>query len=209
MGEYARHNGERIKIGTCEDMYYLRADQARIVIPERGNVDPIADAAGIRFRFPFPDEDSKRPGDFDDHDRGIALYGLAVPEGVDHGHVQFVSSRGFNVCLPCPESPEGKAFPHTIHRNGYPGPVRIVQQRVWEGHLALVLECGGCAHRWRCPELSDAGDVVTVLLDQAERTRRQDERDSRADWYQEIAARIVKGYTDPPAWVAASATVTA
>ena len=29
MGEYAKYAGERVKIGTCEDMYYLRDDQAK------------------------------------------------------------------------------------------------------------------------------------------------------------------------------------
>ncbi len=31
MGEYAIYRGERIKIGTCEDMYYLRPDQVHLV----------------------------------------------------------------------------------------------------------------------------------------------------------------------------------
>ena len=31
MGEYASYLGERIKIGTCENMYYLRADQRHLV----------------------------------------------------------------------------------------------------------------------------------------------------------------------------------
>lgn len=29
MGEFAKYNGNEIKIGICENMYYLRADQAR------------------------------------------------------------------------------------------------------------------------------------------------------------------------------------
>ena len=75
MGEYATRKdiGERIKIGTCESMYYLRADQAREVYAEPGNVDPIADAAAIRFRFPFPDEDGIEPGNFDDHARHMRI----------------------------------------------------------------------------------------------------------------------------------------
>jgi hypothetical protein len=59
MGEYARYNGSDIKIGTCEDMYYLRADQAHLVTaPVDGMLDPIKYAAQIRFRFPFPEEDA-------------------------------------------------------------------------------------------------------------------------------------------------------
>lgn len=30
MGEYATYKGQEIKIGTCEDCYYLRADQRHL-----------------------------------------------------------------------------------------------------------------------------------------------------------------------------------
>jgi hypothetical protein len=30
MAEYAFFMGERIKLGTCENLYYLRADQAKL-----------------------------------------------------------------------------------------------------------------------------------------------------------------------------------
>ena len=65
MGEYAKFQGQSIKIGTCENMYYLRADQAAMVQPESGNVDPIRDRESLRFRFPFPDEDNVLPGEFE------------------------------------------------------------------------------------------------------------------------------------------------
>lgn len=54
MGEFAKFNGTEIKIGTCENMYYLRADQAPLVLPVPNSLDPVAQAASIRFRFPFP-----------------------------------------------------------------------------------------------------------------------------------------------------------
>ena len=73
MGEYAMFQGEQIKMGTCEQMYYLRADQAHLVKPLEGNVDPIKDAGEIRFRFPFPDEDHVPPGEFNDYDRTVVL----------------------------------------------------------------------------------------------------------------------------------------
>ena len=62
MGEYAKYNGQQIKIGTCESMYYLRADQAHLVQAMSGNVNPITDCESIRFRFPFPEEDGCKPG---------------------------------------------------------------------------------------------------------------------------------------------------
>jgi hypothetical protein len=55
MGEYATYNGENIKLGTCESMYYLRADQRHLISGYRFD-------GGDRFRFPFPDEDDIEPG---------------------------------------------------------------------------------------------------------------------------------------------------
>ena len=40
MGEYAKYQGEEIKIGTCEDLYYLRADQAFKVEGIDNSLDP-------------------------------------------------------------------------------------------------------------------------------------------------------------------------
>src|SRR5260221_7419635 len=135
MGEYARYNGQEVKIGTCENMYYLRADQARKVTPLPNSVDPVKDAASIRFRFPFPDEDSFEPGSGKFHDanynRSVAISGVEVPEGVEHSTIQFSSGHGYLVSLPCPESTEGKGF--TFHHNGFAGAAHIVQQRCIDG----------------------------------------------------------------------------
>jgi|ERR1700722_4953019 len=73
MGEYAGFRGDQVKIGTCEQMYYLRADQAHLVRALPGNVDPLKDAEHLRFRFPFPDEDHIQPGAFGDFDRTVVL----------------------------------------------------------------------------------------------------------------------------------------
>jgi hypothetical protein len=72
MGEYAMYHGEKVKIGTCESMYYLRIEQASAVDPLPGNVNPATDT-GLFFRLPFPDEDNIEPGSFKDHDRGHRL----------------------------------------------------------------------------------------------------------------------------------------
>ncbi len=199
MGEYAGYNGQSIKIGTCESMYYLRADQAHLVTPESGSVDPIRDAASIRFRFPFPEEDGTQPGDFEDYSKSLALPGLAVPDEVSHYSVQF-TAKGYNVSLPCPESVEGREMPHKVHRNGFSGAVRISQQRVWEGRLVLVNECGGCGSKWRCPELADAADVLGHLATRSQQEAR-DENWRRSDYFLAVAQRIVDGYNNPPAWV--------
>jgi hypothetical protein len=90
MGEYATHAGQSVKIGTCEDMYYLRYDQRHQVTPERGSVDPVADAGVLRFRFPWPDEDHCEPGSAfnGQFERGVIVPGYAPPADAEHyaGH---------------------------------------------------------------------------------------------------------------------------
>lgn len=76
MGEYAtrKSDGQEIKIGTCESMYYLRYEDRAKVRHLSGNVNPVKDAGELRFRLPFPDEDGIQPGEYEDYNRGQRLY---------------------------------------------------------------------------------------------------------------------------------------
>lgn len=193
MGEYASYSGRSIKIGTCEDMYYLRFDQVHLVKPEANSCDPVQYAKELRFRFPFPDEDNIEPGQFDNHDRSVAVHGATAPADLEHSIVQFVASypsRGYNVCLPCPESAEAPTHGLTVHRNGFNGAVHLVQQRIWEGRLAAVAKCGGCSARYRLPTIEDAEPMITALRALGDRP----ERDGGTRWYLDIADRIEAGY---------------
>lgn len=218
MGEYAvrKSDGERVKIGTCEDMYYLRADQLHDVRAEENSVDPVQYRDELRFRFPWPEEDDVAPGDFDDCDRSLRLYAVRAPESVDHGNVQFRADNGYLLSLPCPEDaseydPEGRTLPSAdnvlrIGKNGYGGASKLVQQRWWEGRLVPVLACKGCGHAWRLPEIGDASDLLRELHGMAEAKRRDHrlslQRDGVetlgdldvANRYDEIAQRILDGY---------------
>lgn len=207
MGEYATYLGRSVKIGTCEDMLYLRADQAHLVQKERGSLDPVTQAGSIRFRFPFPQEDGTEPGAYTDPFYGLGVYGVTVPEGVDHHAVQFASTRptGMLTSLPCPASKEGKELPFKVHYNGFAGPVKIVQQRLWEGKLVLVCECGCCGAKYRLPTIEDAEPIINALTAEVERMTQESVRterpiDGRARYLAEVAKRIVHGYTRPNPW---------
>lgn len=158
MGEYAKYRGESVKIGTCEDMYYLRHGQRKVVTRERGNVDPVADVTALRFRFPFPDEDHIEPGHFETYGRHVAVpSGWRPADGTfDHDNVQFTSRVGYLLSIPCPESgrvPDGVR----VHKNGWHGDFLLVQQKqLADGRLVPVLQCGGCGAKFR---LEDAGDI--------------------------------------------------
>jgi hypothetical protein len=194
MGEFALHQGERIKIGTCENLDYLRADQAHLV--ELVEDDRDKALATYRFRFPWPDEDTTEPGAFTPHDRALPLPGMQVPGELadDHHPVQFVAYAGYLTSLPCPESgrlPEGIR----VTRNGFAGPVKVVQQRYWEGRLVAVVRCGGCGLAWRLETLADAEPALRSLAWLAERCG---SGDGRREWYGQVAERLRAGYELQP-----------
>lgn len=191
MAENAKYRGQEVKIGTCEEMYYLRADQARKVQRVSGSVDPVGDRAALRFRFPWPNEDNVEPGGFGDYERAVTVYGVEMPKDVDHGSVQFKAEPGYLVSLPCPESPKIAELPITVHRNGFSGSVRIVQQRYVEGRLVLVAMCGGCRAKWRVPTIEDAEPYIAGCLKRAEEEER---RNGSPEWWRKVAERIRDGY---------------
>lgn len=196
MGEYAKvkGTGERVKIGTCEDMYYLRADQRHQVWAQPGNVNPVADVDSIRFRFPFPDEDHYAPGEFGNHDQSVTVWGATLPDGWEHGNVQFSARNGYLVSLPCPEGPSEHGF--KIHRNGYGGAVKIVQQRAWDSYWVTVVQCGGCGHAFRLETFEMAQEIICEPLEaEAEIAETQYQpRPAHAAYLREIVRRVRAGY---------------
>src|SRR5665648_270374 len=65
MGEMAKYKGERVKIGTCEMMYYLRFEDRNKVQALENNVDPMT-TKGLFYRLSLPGEDGFGPGDYED-----------------------------------------------------------------------------------------------------------------------------------------------
>lgn len=200
MGEHATYRGQTIKIGTCEDMYYLRLDQASSVTPQRGSVAPAGrERVHLRFRLPFPDEDHVAPGEFGDPFRAVPIYGttLRAPE---HHSVQFTAHAGYLTSLPCPESlPEaadglvagrvdaGALGAVTIHRNGFAGRLQLVQVKpLADGRAVPILQCGGCKAKFRVESPEEIAEIVVALR------RRGDMRnpDYSAEWWHTLADRI-------------------
>lgn len=212
MGEYANVNGDRVKLGTCEDLYYMRADQMDRV--SGGDWPALRSALGvIRFRFPFPDEDGIEPGSFDPYDRGFKLRGYTLPaklSGDEHGSIQFQHRAGYLVSIPCPEQfgQPGMSvnLPNGLHvaRNGFNGEPRIVQQAFRGGVLVTLLRCGACGAIHRLDTLEDARPVLEALRAEALETewspvecRRVDRYPVGSDYRRQletIAARIEAGY---------------
>ncbi len=176
-------------MGTCEDMYYLRADQVHRVSPERGNVDPKDPGLGLRYRFPWPNEDLKDPGDFDDYKKSVALPDLAAPKDIEHNSVQFTASQGYLLSIPCPESKD-RLEGITVHKNGFSGAVHLRAQKPVDGKLWLICECGGCGTMWRVPP-EEAEPYINAMRSKSER---------EGDFFWKVALRMTEGYTNPGKW---------
>ena len=213
MGEYAirKSDGAQVKIGTCESMYYLRADQIGMVDAQGGSCD-VGDPEvwpHVRFRFPFPDEDNILPGDFhsNNYERGITAEGYKAPADTEHYNVQFSGRPGYLVSLPCPESkdagwlrivnPDNTTTPVAIHRNGFPGAVQLVQQKILaDGRRVPVLRCA-CGALWRVEDPSEIEALAVAFRSEGDRkealgsfngTGKQDRK-----FYDAIADRILEG----------------
>lgn len=191
MGEHATYRGSTIKIGTCENMYYLRADQ-------RGEIGGYRFALDVdRFRFPFPDEDEIEPGHFGDYSRGWKVPGYVLPpelSGDEHGNIYFRNELGYTLALPCPEQFErdaGGMFTEVpigdasvrVGRNGFSGGgATVVQQAFRGGHLVTLLHCGSCGAVHRLDTLEDASPVIEAFRTEADRT---EWRRVASDWDRE------------------------
>lgn len=186
MGEYAKTaTGERVKIGTCEDMYYLRLEDANKVIPLSGNVNPATDT-GLRFRLPFPDEDSIEPGgNYEQYNRGLHLYKVVPDIGRDSTHCEDYDPEwlkdpgqepgiiqlhhqpsGLLINVPCyhgtrlPDvGPKCQAF-----WNGKGHSVELSSlKRCDDGTIAPVVRCIHCQHAWR----TDWAEVMPYVANKA------------------------------------------
>lgn len=167
MGENAKRisDGATVKIGTCESMYYLRFEDRGNVRALPGNVNPTGDAGELRFRVPFPDEDSVKIGEYADHARGARLYregergyteDYSDPDlSAEPGIIQLTHPSGVLVNLPCyhgeklPEAPKGGG----IFWNGKSHALELGMIRgiVVDGALAAlpVIRCRHCGGMWR------------------------------------------------------------
>lgn len=162
MGEYIRLNGDAVKLGTCEDLYYCTFEQLCTFIDamkkEPHNCDPsdyLKESGGWRYRFPFPDEDEIPIGTHDNFDRGHLV---ELPEEnpielekVQHRQIRadITNARGAKpLSMCCPFSKEFDGI--GVKYNGQKA-IEIVQQKQVEGDLWTVCRCPLCDAKFRLP----------------------------------------------------------
>ena len=176
MGEYAirKVDGREIKIGTCENMYYLRFEDRGDVTKLQGNVDPVVDAKLLRFRVPFPDEDLILPGDYP-HVRALTLemkgHKLPLQENeAPVGRMQVVHKSGLLLSIPCHHGemlpdlgPVATAAWNGRDTNSY----ELKAVAPGDGRIFLIVGC-----RWCSEEFSLTLEQIEPLLSDKELIRR-------------------------------------
>ena len=169
MGEYATRisDGASIKIGTCEEMFYLRFEDRDKVRAQQNSVDVGLDkvAGQLLFRLPFPDEGKLLPGDYPDPDRAQRLYRSAFGSCEDFtdestlddaGIMQLRhEASGLLLNVPCyhgQKLPEVLA-PMKAFWNGKGHSFELSKLRAVLKDNALtiypVVKCRHCGHAWR------------------------------------------------------------
>lgn len=212
MGEYIKLDGELYKLGTCEDLYYVRFEQlAQWVCSGRaaytpGNDQPAnylgnGDQSPYRFRFPFPDEDGREPLDTGSgFNFGRGLLVKVAPELAQIGCEELAT---FAACRRsyenpghdsprfqtiCPNAEQQDTLRAQWHKD-LAGWLEIRQQRPFGGALWVVVGCPFCGHLSRL--MPSEGEKF------ADQVAKQDNRQNRlpVDWA-EVAQRIRAGYAD-------------
>ncbi len=161
MGEYAIRlsDDQEVKIGTCENMYYLRFEDRFKVRPLKGNVDPAKEAHELRFRLPFPDEDGIPIGEYEPF-RGERLSRnnddfIKANLAEDPGTLQLTHPSGLlvnSVCYHGMKLPQaGGDFKPFWNGKSWFIELNFVRGIRIENQLRLlpVIECRFCRQAWR------------------------------------------------------------
>lgn len=167
MGEYAirKSDNQRVKIGTCESMYYIRYEDRHKVRKEAHSLDP-ASCLNLFWRLPFPDESHLQPGDYDDYNRGLRLYRAVKSETTRPDYHEDYSNEsladnpgaiqlhhensGLLVNVPChhgerlPDIQGAKAF-----FNGKGHSYELAHVKNTETGLLPIIRCRHCRNMWR------------------------------------------------------------
>ena len=170
MGEYAKHNGQRVKIGTCESMYYLRFEDRFSVRKEPDSLDP-ATETNLFWRLPFPDEDAIQPGHYEQYNRGSVLTTFTDPGTAETpGTLQVSHPMGLLLNVACYH---GEKLPEASkdfkpHWNGKGNFFELAFIKNAENSILPVVRCRACGHMW---SYSSWDDILPQIHDEGLRER--------------------------------------
>lgn len=168
MGEYATHKGKEIKIGTCEQMYYIRFED-RFAVEKLENSLDCSNTLNLNWRIPVPKEDGIAPGHYDSYicDVRIDNNGLELCE--NKGTVQLHNDFGLLINVDCghgislpKETDQIKAF-----WNGKREHIVLSAMKNTLNDIRMVITCRACGSAWNC----DFEDIESRIYDTEIRDR--------------------------------------
>lgn len=197
MGEFAYRvsDGERVKIGTCSGLTDLRYDQRDRIRNATINVYDASTLAEVWFRFPWPDEDHREPGNCETVSRFMGLRDFVQPP-IRHSTKQFTGHGGYLLMLPCPEDASVTRDYNVMH-NGYSGPTDLIGQAWRDGRLVGMARCHGCDSIYWLDE-TYAAAAAEIIRAEGKRREWDGKRlgyDGEGAWYFTVADRLMVGYT--------------
>lgn len=148
--------GERVKLGTCSDLFNVRYDQKGALDYDYGNTS-------FYWRLPLPDEDGTRAGYYGNwlawqdsfHTLLKPSFAEVLGEEASKGNgiVQTtVKELGILINVPCthgilplPDLGTAKAF-----YNGKRFPLRLSAVRNAQETMEVIVTCEACGCRWAC-----------------------------------------------------------
>ena len=202
MGEYLdMKNGDSVKLGTCEDLYYTTHKQFVANLPmfkDLALAKTYLRPNEFRFRFPFPDENIKI-GSYNDFNRGV-LFSVPDSLGIEMCHEEKFIRTGakdskypqldFGVSIPCFQTPEfGNLKHHDWGNNRQLTHFEITQQKIVLNEdnfeeLQTVIRCPYCG---ACSRLSYE-EVASLMTHQIEQPEYFDK------FQKEILSEVIHGY---------------
>lgn len=200
MGEYIKINNEQVKLGTCEDLYYTRYSQLKNIVSMAGfcggNAQPeeyLNPKNGFRYRFPFPEEDNKQIGDYEDYDKGI-IFTVDSDFETEHKNIcvstSVNGSYNINHNIKCPNSKNWEQSCSAKHASPY----LLKQQKQVDGHLWIVCECGYCHNKFRLDK-EGAWQVIKFFVKNLNyRKSSPNYSESNNKYYIKVIKRIARGY---------------
>lgn len=199
MGEYGKYLNREIKLGTCESMYYIRYSQRGLIapLPNSLNIQDDSILSHIRFRFPWPDEDSLEPGDYENFGRTELIPNSKSPKDADHGAASFSMGKGYFLRGPCPcsgaaYSANGEELEVRLRSGDPEGDLELMQQAVRGGTLCIAVLCRACGECWSLGKEGAEESVCAPLEKEIERLRPL--ASERGAFWSEVLRRIRAGY---------------